>query len=227
MKLILFDIDGTLLDIHGAGRVAFQSYLLDVFGMEDDIAYISFAGATDRIVLDLVMARWERTPGEHEVATFFEQLPLHLEQTILEKEHTLHPGVGDILDHLHTRDDIQLGLVTGNIRSCAFIKLKCVGLESYFSEGGFGDDHADRSVLARLAVERILDRLGSENEFSDITLVGDARTDMEAARAIGARAVGVLTGQFNRDELTSAGADFVLENLSDVEGFLGLVGSTA
>jgi phosphoglycolate phosphatase len=226
MKLILFDIDGTLLDIHGAGRVAFQRSLRDVFGVEDDIAYISFFGATDRVVLDKVMARWERTPGEHEVEKFFEQLPVHLEQTILEKEHTLHPGVGDILDHLHAREDIHLGLVTGNIRSCAFIKLKCFGLEFYFSEGGFGDDHADRSVLARLAVERILDRIGGKKAFSDITLVGDARSDMEAARAIGARAVGVLTGQLNREELTSAGADHVLENLSDVEGFLGLVGFT-
>jgi phosphoglycolate phosphatase-like HAD superfamily hydrolase len=128
------------------------------------------------------------------------------------------PGVSDLLQRLNLRQDITLGLVTGNVRAVAFHKLAQVGLDNYFTEGAFGSDHADREHLPPLAIRRFNDRLGHVRYAVENTvIVGDAPRDVDCAKANGIRCVAVATGEFHADHLREHGADVVLESFSDVE----------
>lgn len=224
LTLILFDIDGTLLNIYGAGRKAFSRALETAFGWEDDLETISFAGATDLIVLHRIMQEQGHGATEEQERKFFEHLPLELERTIVEAEHRLHPGAGELLELLSRDPRCLLGLVTGNIQACAIIKLRQFDLQTHFGFGGFGDDHADRAELARLAIERARAHLKAGQEIERVFLVGDALSDVRAAKAVGATSIAVTTGSHGRKELLAAGADHVVPDLSDTRGLLSVLG---
>jgi phosphoglycolate phosphatase-like HAD superfamily hydrolase len=215
ISLILFDIDGTLLNIHGAGKRAFSRALKSVFGWTNDLAHINFAGATDLLVLRRLMEEHGQEPTRADEERFFDHLPEELEEAISESEHTLHPGSREILQALERRGDCVVGLVTGNIRSCAMIKLRAFQLDHYFRFGGFGDDHAHRGDIARAAVERAGNHVPEGSQITAITLIGDALSDVAAAKEIGARSIAVGTGWHGREELVEAGADVVLDDLGD------------
>ncbi|MGE0615074.1 MAG: HAD family hydrolase [Bacteriovoracia bacterium] len=197
MKLVLFDIDGTLLLIPGAGRKAFSRAFQTVYGVDDDLAQIQFAGATDFDVLDRLIVSHGLTDTAVQRKKFMELLPTELTaaaQTVIPQ---VYPGVREILSELHAQPEtFALGLVTGNIESCARIKLLHAGLSEFFVQndfaGGFGCDHAHRSEIAATALRRLCVRY--PHGFSQVYLVGDTPSDIEAAHAIGARSVAVATG---------------------------------
>lgn len=208
-----FDIDGTLLDLHGAGRRAFSLALKEAFGWKDEIAYIKFAGATDLDVLDQIFKRNQRTLTREDVELFFSILPAKLRETSAEIEATIYPGVMDLVVNLSARPDVTIGLVTGNIESCARIKLEKAGLHGHFQLGAFGHEHGDRREIARLALERATSSLPSGRSFSRVFLVGDTPSDITAAHHIGAISIAVATGQHTVDMLANAGAHHVLDSL--------------
>jgi phosphoglycolate phosphatase len=216
LVLALFDIDGTILDTQGAGRRAFVRALRHTFGWDDPLDYVTFSGGTDVAILSKVMAHHGLAdPGGALSRRFFGRLPVELEAATAAQEYRLHHGVRELLDDLAGRGDVLLGLVTGNVEACAWIKLRCFGLDHRFAFGGFGEDHADRDEIARAALARAESRLQPGQRFARRVLVGDTPHDVAAARAVGAVSVAVATGKHRREDLDAAGADIVVSTLAD------------
>ncbi len=209
-RYIFCDIDGTLLQAPGAGSSAFGDAFAEVFGVPVDMAPINFAGATDIRVLAQLM-REQHIPHDPVLEQlFFERLPVFLDCNMDAAPPIVFPGVGDFLARVSLH--WGLGLVTGNSKACAYIKLRHAGLDPYFGNvGGFGDDDGDRNRMAALALERAGH---PERAF----LLGDTPSDIEAARVNGMVSVAVCNGSFDRATLEAEGADLVLDSFEDAGG---------
>jgi phosphoglycolate phosphatase-like HAD superfamily hydrolase len=217
VTVVLFDIDGTLLDMRGAGRQSFVRALKSVFDWDDDIQYIRFAGNTDLHVLQQVMEAHGRTLTDHDRRRFFERIPVDLAQTAAETELVIYPGVRELLEKLSADPRVVLGLVTGNVEACARIKLRQCDLHEHFVLGAFGDEHADRAQIARLALARVRASLKPGQNIGALFLIGDTPFDVAASKRIHATSIAVATGQFGVNALQAAGADHVLTDLSNTE----------
>ncbi len=225
--LILFDIDGTLLDMHGAGRRAFIRALKTTFGWDDDLEYIHFSGTTDMAVFHRVLQERGLPYRDEEARLFFEQLPEELRRTVAGQQTRLYPGTRELLEFLSEHPRAVAGLVTGNIESCARIKLESADLHGHFTLGAFGHEHADRNEIARLAMVRATRQLIPGESFARLFLIGDTPSDVRAAQHIGATSIAVATGTPSIETLRDAGADYVLEDLSDLsllQSILGISG---
>lgn len=222
---ILFDIDGTLLDMRGVGKLSFVRALKTTFDIDDDLATISFAGSTDLDVLRQVMERHQRTFTRPEFERFEQQLPIELEAATHQAELTLFPGVQPLLEALSAMPDVILGLVTGNVESCAWIKLQQFNLHHHFVLGAFGNEHADRNEIARLAMQRVAARLVPGQTLRARFLIGDTPNDIAAAHAIDAVSIAVATGKFTVEALKEAGAMVALADLSDMDCIIKMLTS--
>ena len=223
--LVLFDIDGTLLDMHGAGRKAFIKALKATFDWDDDLEYIQFAGTTDMAVLYRVLEEHRLPYLEQDAQRFFERLPEELRITAAEQDARLYPGTRELLEYLSEHPRAVVGLVTGNVESCARIKLESANIHAHFTLGAFGHEHADRNEIARLAVARAARQLAPGQSFAASYLIGDTPSDIAAARIIGATSIAVATGTYTADMLRETGADLVLADLTDlslISSFLNL-----
>lgn len=221
MKLVLFDIDGTILLSDGAGRRAIHRALTEFFGSTGPADY-RFDGKTDRqIVRDLM--RLEGHGDEHIDARMVPLLARYVE--CLDGElgmegysSRLLDGVEALLTALEARDDVILGLLTGNVEPGARAKLRAVGLDpDRFTVGAFGSDHEHRPELPAIAQQRARDELGIDVPGADIVVIGDTPADIECARGVAARAIGVATGRYEVDELHGHGATAVFQDLTDTE----------
>jgi phosphoglycolate phosphatase len=206
-RFIFCDIDGTLLSARGAGRKAFGEAFRAAYGVEIDLSHINFAGATDLRLLAQLLAEQEIPWSWGIERPFFERLPLFLSRCMAEEPPEVFPGVEIFLRKVFS--EWELGLVSGNIRACAYAKLEYAGLRPFFSDvGGFGDDDGDRNRMAALALERAGNPEGC-------FLLGDTPSDVAAARCNGLISVAVCNGQFNRQQLEAEGADLVLDSFED------------
>jgi phosphoglycolate phosphatase-like HAD superfamily hydrolase len=221
---LLFDIDGTLCTLAGAGRDSFEATCLELFGWPDACRSIRFAGATDLNVLRKLAQLFETTLSPELERDFFKAYAQKLDAAIDGVEPQVFAGVAELLAHLTTDPRFLLGLVTGNAQATAQIKLEHAGLFHHFRFGGFGDEVEDRKAIAARALERAR-RLMPASEGQATFLVGDTPSDIHAARAVGATSVVVATGPYTTDALRQAGGDHVVEDLSDLNHFLSLVGS--
>lgn len=221
--LVLFDIDGTLLDTSGAGRRSFALALEAAFGWGAEAQSISFAGATDLDLLERIAGRRGAILAPDQVEDFFARLPATLRAALATEPPHVYPGVRELLAVLSAREDVHLGLVTGNIESCARVKLESCGLHGHFDLGAYGHEHADRRDIARLARARAEQRLNGA-AFRSCGLIGDTPSDIRAAQAIGAASLAVATGGFSAAHLQAAGATWVLDSLADTNRILGHLG---
>lgn len=224
LTAVLFDIDGTLVDMRGAGRLSFVRALKTVFGWDDDIPYINFAGNTDLGVLLEVAKHHGVTLSEEDRKKFFRQVPRELEQTVKEVQLVIYPGVAELLERLSARNDVILGIVTGNVAESARIKLQQFNLHHHFVLGAFGDDHANRADIARLALRRLENRMKDDDHLRGCYLIGDTPHDVVAAKSIAATSIAVATGKFTEEDLRKAGADYVLTNLKDTDTVMQIMG---
>jgi phosphoglycolate phosphatase-like HAD superfamily hydrolase len=222
--LVLFDIDGTLLEMRGAGRRAFVRTIDHCFGWKNELKNIRFAGATDLDLFRKIAREHSHAPTPADEKKFCDRLAHELKSALGESDvvHTVFPGVPALLEKLSGDPRCLLALVTGNVETCAWIKLQLVNLREHFVLGAFGHEHADRVEIARLALRRAEERAG--HPFENIFLIGDTPNDIKAAHAVGARAVAVCTGSFTRDDLLIAQADTVLDNLLDLPAVLRELG---
>jgi phosphoglycolate phosphatase len=208
VKLVLFDIDGTLITSRGAGRHAMRSAFEHVFGTAGGIDTYDLRGRTDtRIVHDVMVAEgWDATRVRERLDDFFEAYLRGLVTEIGDGQGVVTlPGVAPLVEELARSSEVVLGLVTGNIEEGARIKLLPTGLWPSFRVGAYGSDHMDRRRLPSLAARRAHALLGREFPPADLVVIGDTPHDVDCARACGAVAVAVATGQYPREALLADG----------------------
>src|SRR5712692_4440022 len=222
MKLVLFDVDGTLISARGAGRRAMRVAFERVFGTAGGIDRYDLRGRTDtRIVHDVMTAEgWEPARVKERLDEFFEVYVGGLTTEIGDGRNVITlPGVAAVVERLDQSAAV-LGLVTGNIEEGARVKLLPTGLWPRFQVGAFGSDHMDRRRLPSLAARRAHALLGTAFSPRDVIVIGDTPHDIDCARAFGAVAVAVATGQHTRDELLAEKPDLFFDDLSDVDKVL-------
>jgi phosphoglycolate phosphatase len=226
LKLVLFDIDGTLVLTGGAGVRAMNRAGESLVGTTDLLNGIQVAGRTDWIILHDAL----RKIGRDLDAGLFDRLRdryvANLREEILERGHgtkAVMPGITELLPVLEARDDVFLGLLTGNFEEGARIKLEHFDLWRYFKCGAFGDDAADRNALVPFAVERARDCGFDDIPYEDVFVIGDTPHDVACANAVGAVPIAVATGGYSLDQLRATGAPIVLQDLSDTASFLRLI----
>jgi phosphoglycolate phosphatase-like HAD superfamily hydrolase len=216
--LVLWDIDGTLVRTAGHGRFAFEEAFRAVVGRDPEP--VDFAGRTDRQIALTMLS------GEHDhLPRVLEELAgaLELRKEAMAAEGYAYPGVPEVLEALHRRDDVIQSLLTGNIQSNAVVKLSAFGLERWldFDVGAYGSDtHEERSDLVAVARQRAAAKYG---EPTGAVLVGDTPLDVRAARDAGARAVAVATGFADPDALRASAPDAYLDDLSDTAAALAAI----
>jgi phosphoglycolate phosphatase-like HAD superfamily hydrolase len=224
-SLVLFDVDGTLVDTAGAGRAGLLRSFRRVFEVEDiaeRAATVRLDGKTDPTII-AEMAEAAGIP-KASVETRYADLHRAYLDALAEElrrddpvRRGVLPGVRRLLDELHPRRDVWLGLVTGNIEQGARAKLGTFGLNAFFPDGGFASDHPDRTEIARIAHERFCRRAALRFAPERVAVVGDTELDVACARANRFRAVGVASGRVDRARLAAAGADAVLSDLTDLD----------
>jgi len=219
MKLVLFDIDETLIDSAGAGTRAANAAFRDLFSIEEAFAGIPMAGRTDLRILKKGLSVHGLSTEDGALPLLLSRYLAHLETEILTPRKRIKPGVRDVLMGLSRMEYILLGLLTGNIESGARIKLEPFGLNEFFPFGAFGDDHEDRDRLLPIAIQKAAEHTGEGIEPEDCVVVGDTPADVRCARVHGALAVAVATGTYDAKALAESGADRVFADLTAAGGF--------
>lgn len=226
-RLILFDIDGTLLTAGGAPRRAFRHALIEHFGTDGNEARTDFSGKTDpQIVYELMGgAGFDDDRIEERIADLFEHYLDGLEQELEgEVGHRLHPGAAEVVASLADDPRVVLGLVTGNVERGARLKLERFDLWRRFAVGAFGSDDRERDRLPQIAIERAGLLTGRRFIGGDTVVVGDTPADVQCARAVGALAVAVATGRPTREELEACRPDILLDSLEEWQDQLAGLG---
>jgi phosphoglycolate phosphatase len=214
-RLILFDIDGTLISTAGRAGKALTSALLTTYGTAGPFECYRYSGKTDpQIVFELLqMAGLQRAEIATALAQALERYLVNLEAVLRPGTVQVLPGVRELLANLAARPEVELGLLTGNIAAGAEIKLKAAGLLGPFEVGAYGSDSEDRDALVPVARRRALARWGDDFAGARTVVVGDAPADIRCARAGAARAVAVASGWTPREHLAALAPDAILDDL--------------
>jgi phosphoglycolate phosphatase-like HAD superfamily hydrolase len=223
-RILLFDIDMTMLRTAGAGRAAMEVAFLEEFGIAGATEGVLFDGRTDRGIFIECLERYGLAgdaSGEN-LRRFCARYLEHLPRTLAAKDAVVLPGVVELLDAL-TGTEAIVGLATGNLRRGAAHKLGHFGLWERFAGGGFGDDHIIRGELVRSGIAELEAIFALEPGEADVIVLGDTPLDVAAAHHAGARALGVATGRFSPEQLRTSGADFAVADLSDTARVLDLL----
>jgi phosphoglycolate phosphatase-like HAD superfamily hydrolase len=221
--LLLWDVDGTLLTAGGAGMRALASALQRVFVIDGSINDIDFAGRTDRWIMRQIFARFGLPATEENFSRFAEGYVAALPHELAGRSVRLLPGIPTLLDAAAARGDIALGLLTGNLRRGAEIKLGSRDLWRYFPFGGFADDAEDRNELGPHALRRARTHHQVEFAAANTWVIGDTPHDIVCARAFGARALAVATGRHSAAQLQALNPDAVFNDLEDVTAFWRII----
>ena len=232
MKLLLFDIDGTLVLTGGAGLRGWTRAFKQLFGIEDALNGVPVQGRTDPAIFEEVVRRAGIEPDAEARLTFQDHyLPLLAEElnapvpdTLHPSQHSHHkgplPGVPELIQALEARDDVFLALLTGNYTRAAQIKLGHFGLWHPFRCGAFGDDAALRHELVPIAVSRATAAGCPPVSPDEVIVIGDTPLDVDCAQKARVRSLAVATGGYAADVLRDAGADHVVETLADTAGIV-------
>lgn len=227
LKVILFDIDGTLINAADAPKRAFNTAFKETFGVEPVMKGVNTHGATDpEINRNVALATFDRDI-KPEAQTrlnnrYIELLHLEIEE---EPNYQVLPGVKSLLYSLAKRSDVLIGLQTGNLKDAGEAKLGRGNLSRFFSFGAFGTDSDERSQIVTIAIQRAQSLLKNKKMTpGKVTIVGDAPQDVRAGKAVGAQTIAVLTGIYSEDALALECPSYILPDLSDKSAFYKTVG---
>ena len=216
-RLVLFDIDDTLLSASGVSARTFEGALREVFDTAGDIAGFEYSGKTDPQIVRELMRGAGFSDAEIE-----KRRPLALERYLERLAAALRPddvqakpGVRALLEALESETEVTLGLLTGNLEPTARLKLSPLDANRFFAFGAFGSDHEDRYQLPRIALERARAAVGIAFEGRQVVIVGDSIHDVLCGRDLGVRAVAVTTGKTQPERLSAVGPDALLADFSD------------
>jgi phosphoglycolate phosphatase len=215
VKLLLFDIDQTLVNTGGAGLRALDRACQKLFQIDHAMEGVSPHGKTDpAIVREILRVRLANaSPSVVEIETVLEAYLSFLKDEVhLSPAYRVLPGIISVLDELVARDDTVVGLATGNIEMGGRVKLERADLNRYFEFGGFGSDSEDRTELVRAAARRASDKNGTDFTPSNVFVIGDTPLDIDAGKRAGFKTVGVATGSYSRENLLASGATFAVSD---------------
>jgi phosphoglycolate phosphatase-like HAD superfamily hydrolase len=220
MRLVLFDVDGTLVSARGAGRDAMARALVETYGTAGTIEQYDFRGKTDpRAVLDVLgAAGLDETTILRDLPECWDRYVRALAELIGDGARVrVMPGIPALVPALAQRDDVIVGLLTGNIERGAAVKLQPTGLWPLFRVGAFGSDDGDRRRLPAIACARARALCGRAVPFAMVTIIGDTPLDIDCARACGAVSVAVATGFHTPGDLAAHDPDMLFIDFSDVD----------
>ena len=220
-KVLLFDIDGTLIHTGRCALDALEEAFLRNFGVSPDLKRVRIAGITDRNIARQMLTLYDIPVTGENLHRFLDTYLALLETNLRERPAggTL-PGVAELVETLSQRDDVLLGLLTGNLENGARIKLTHYGIWKHFVFGAYADDSEQRNDLGPVAHARAAEILGCDIAPEDIYVIGDTPRDIECGKIFGARTVAVATGDYTTEALRTDTPDFLFENFSDVKSVL-------
>jgi phosphoglycolate phosphatase len=223
-RLLLFDIDGTLIHSGGAGIEALKRALKERFGMIDDFDDIEIAGMTDSGIVTSILKKHKIPATAENVAAFLDNYVHFLSLELPRRKGKLLPGVLELLEKLKKRKHVVLGLLTGNVSRGAQLKLGHYGVWHFFEFGAFADDHHDRNELGAFACARAKEKHGREFSAGEIDVIGDTPRDIVCGKALGARTIAVATGNWSREKLARHAPDILIDDLSEVDRLIDTLG---
>src|SRR5947207_12274539 len=223
-RLLLFDIDGTLIHSAGAGVQALKEALCERHGIEDDLRDIEIAGMTDSGIVVSILKKHKIPATNENITAFLDSYVHFLSRELPRRKGKLLPGVFELLETLRARPHVVPAVLTGNSSRGAQLKLEHYGVWHFFEFGAFADDHRDRNRLGPFARARAYERHGREFVASEIDVIGDTPRDIACGKALGARTVAVATGTWSRDRLAEYHPDFLIDDLSNVEKLIDTLG---
>jgi phosphoglycolate phosphatase-like HAD superfamily hydrolase len=214
VKLLLFDVDQTLVSTGGAGLRALDRACRKILALESATEGINPSGKTDpAIVREILNRSGIRSGLENHLDSVLESYLAFLREEVQTSEkYSVLPGIFQVLEDMSGRSDVMLGLATGNIEMGARVKLDRGGLNRYFAFGGFGSDSEHRAALVQKAAEAGARKYGSAILPDDVFVIGDTPLDVDAGRAAGFKTIGVATGRYSRDQLLQSGATFAISD---------------
>lgn len=215
--ILLFDIDGTLLQVTDGVQEAVLHAISTTAGIDAVTDGVSFSGRTDPEIFRDLLRNSGISEPDSVLPEVLDRYGRTAQDTIQPGSVHPLPGIPTLLSRLRDRESVTLGLVTGNIRRVAYHKLEHAGIAAPFATGAFGSDHADRTELPEIARERIAQHRGHSLSRDNIVIIGDTRHDIHCARAAGMQSVAVCTGRFTRAELAPHNPDLLLETMADPE----------
>jgi phosphoglycolate phosphatase-like HAD superfamily hydrolase len=218
-KLVLFDIDGTLVRVRGISRQSLIDALREVFGTEGSAATHNFAGKLDSVIIKEVM----RMAGlsDEEVQKGFQEAKRRYIQNFKEHAQREHievmVGIYELVGKLARQESVVLALLTGNFEESGRHKLALPELNDYFSFGAFADDADTRNALPAIAVQRAFERTGIRFTGKDVVIIGDTEHDVNCAKVLNSKCIAVATGHYTVSQLQAFNPDYTFENFANVE----------
>lgn len=226
-SILLFDLDGTIVLTGGAGLRAFDRTFRELFGKPGTLDGLRFHGRTDlQIIAEIFEAHFRRSPNEEEIGAFCTRYLGYLKEEVGRSTgYQVMPGIPALLETLSGREDVLVGLGTGNLEQAARIKLDRARLNHYFPFGGFGSDAADRREILRHGIARAKAIIGQPNAPCQVIVVGDTELDIASGKAVGALTVAVATGGDSMEILAAARPSCLLPDLGNPGPLLDLLSS--
>ena len=218
VKLVLFDIDGTLIRSGGAGVQAFERTFTEIFGLKEATRRMKFAGRTDVSLVREAFRLFNVDPVNANFRKFFEHYPRFLEEMLKACKGGVCEGIQSLINELNRAPEKPaLGLLTGNVRRGAELKLRHYNLWHHFTTGAFADDHEDRNCIAGIAHKRGEELLNTKLNGQEIVVIGDTPLDIACGQSIGAKVLAVGTGEFGRAELAKAAPTWAVDHVGQIE----------
>jgi phosphoglycolate phosphatase len=223
-RLVLWDIDGTLITTGAAGQRAISLATKQQFGDQATLDGVEIAGRTDLAIAHQILTKYGAAVTDENVAAFLNIYIELLATELPRSQGQIMPGVDDLLRHCEAAPEIALGLLTGNLRRGAQLKLEHYGIWRFFAFGAFADDHHDRNELGAFAISRALETTGIRFSPAQIDVIGDTGHDIACGKAFGARTIAVATGGWSRDQLAEQHPDFLFDDFSNADEVIAALG---
>ena len=223
-RLLLWDIDGTLISTGAAGHRAIERAAAERFGGSGDLEGVEIAGRTDTGIAHQILKKYGEPITDASVELLLDVYVRLLAEELPRREGRVLPGVLELLERAAKQPDTSLGLLTGNLEPGAKLKLEHYRLWHFFAFGAFSDDHHDRNELGAVALSRALKSTRTDFAGSQVDVIGDTGHDIACGKAIGARTVAVATGSWPREQLAAHKPDFLFDDLSNVDEVINTLG---
>ncbi len=221
-KLVLFDIDGTLIWSGYAGSRALKKTFENLYNLSDPLKGINPDGMTDpEIIKEIFKKNLNKSPSEKEIKEVFENYLYYLKETVWNKDYRVMEGVRELIIELKKLKEFVIGIATGNIYEGAKIKLMPSGLWDFFEIGAFASDSEKREEILKIAKERAARY--KKSKIEKVIVIGDTPLDIIAAKKAGFISIGMATGNFKKENLQNFSPDFVFENFKDYKKIVSLL----